>query len=564
LILKNGVIFAKIVQKNLTSMVYRRFLFLLFICLCSRLLPAQIHYTIEKLGSKINTSSDEITPIIDWDGKVMYFTRVGYPDFNKSLTMWGEDQNKVMTADEYNRTLREVYSKIAETFVLDPARSSYNQDVWIANSENSEFDKVIHPGAPINNALPNSISSMAPELRTFIVINQFIPDGGMDIGFSIVQQLNDTTWSFPQPLNIQNYYTYQSSTSLSMSSDGEVIALSLSRLDSQGDTDLYVCFKQNDSTWSAPQNLGKGINTKFREATPHLSADMKRLYFSSNRTGTLGGMDLYYAERLDSTWANWSEVRQFVYPINSKFDDSQPQFNAATGQFYFTSKREGSSDIYRVQTAPPMPMTVTIKGKITNGKTNEPIEADILFGELKEKYYQSIDFSKDGEFTINIPKGEEYKIMAQKSGFIGHPTTVKIEKYKNHPNGFRLDLILDPIEEEGKITLNNLYFKQSESVILEKSFPELENLADILQENKDLYIRIEGHTDNTGKAEELKALSERRAQAVKDFLITQKIKADRVQTIGFGGEKPIFETPKNEEQRQKNRRVEVKITKKKS
>lgn len=520
-------------------------------------------YTIEKLGAEINTSSDEITPIIDWDGKVIYFTRVGYPDFDKSLTMWGEDQHKVMSPEEYNKTLRDVYSKIAETFVLDPVRSSYNQDVWIANSVNGEFDKVVHPSAPINNALPNSISSMAPDLRTFIVINQFIPDGGMDIGFSIIKQTSDSSWSFPEPLMIKNYYTYQSGTSLSMGSDGETILLSLSRLDSQGDTDLYVSFKDSDSTWTAPRNLGKGVNTKFRETTPQLSNDMKRVYFASNRTGSLGGMDIYYVERLDSSWTNWSEVRQFVYPINSKFDDSQPQFNAATGQFYFTSKREGSSDIYRVQTAPPVPLTVTIKGKIMNAKTNKPIEADILFGDVKEKYYQNIDFSKNGEFSITIPKGEEYKIMAQKSGYIGHPTTVKVEKYKGFPGGFYLDLVLDSIEEESKITLNNLYFKQSESIILEKSFPELENLADILKENKDLNITIQGHTDITGKAEDLHALSERRAEAVKDFLVVQKIKSERIQVEGLGGTQPIFLTPKNEEQRQKNRRVEVKITKKK-
>ena len=187
----------------------------------------------------------------------------------------------------------------------------------------------------------------------------------------------------------------------------------------------------------------------------------------------------------------------------------------------------------------------------------------LLFGEMKDKYYQNIDFSKDGEFSITIPKGEEYKIMAQKSGYIGHPTTVKVEKYKGFPGGFHLDLVLDSIEEEGKITLNNLYFKQSEAIILEKSFPELENLADILKENKNLDITIQGHTDNTGKAEDLQALSEQRAKAVRDFLITQKIKPERVQVEGLGGTQPIFLTPKNEEQRQKNRRVEVKISKKK-
>jgi outer membrane protein OmpA-like peptidoglycan-associated protein len=542
--------------------LYLNFLFfLLFSPNACVSLWAQQAYLIEKLGPHINTTADEITPIVDWDGKVLYFTRVGAEVFNKNLIIDSIDQATVLSPFDYNNLLREVYSKIAETAVADPVHSSYNQDIWVAMTTRKDFDKVVHPPAPINNALPNSISSMMPALRTFLVVNQFIPEGGMDVGFSVVKQLSDSTWSFPEPLAIENYYTQQAGTSVNISSDGKVMIMGLSRADSYGDLDLYISFKNSDGSWSSPKNLGPKINTKFRESTPFLSQDMRRLYFASNRPSSLGGMDLYYVDRESDSWGSWSEERHFVYPINSSFDDSQPCFSPSTGFFFFTSKREGNSDIYRVQTAPPQPQKVMIRGKITSGIDGSAIDADILFT-AKEQEEWKINYSKNGEFSISIPKGLEYKFIAQKDGYISNTKYVKVEKYEHYPQGYQMDIKMVPIKEGEKIVLNNLYFKQSEPEILPQSFDELNDLADILIEHKDIKIQIEGHTDNSGNATDLIHLSEERALAVKVFLMKRGVKSERMLTKGFGGTEPIFPQPKDEKERQANRRVEIKIVNK--
>jgi outer membrane protein OmpA-like peptidoglycan-associated protein len=272
-------------------------------------------------------------------------------------------------------------------------------------------------------------------------------------------------------------------------------------------------------------------------------------------------MDLYFVDREDDTWENWSEEKHFIYPINSKADDSQPFFNPTTGFFYFTSKRQGSSDIYRVQTAPPMPQTVMITGKITNTKDNSPIEANILFGK-KGSEDLKISYTKNGEFIISVPKGEEYKVFAQKEGYVSNNQSVKVEKYNHYPSGYKMDLKLTPIEDGEKIVLRNLYFKQSEPEILPASFEELNDLANVLWENKNIEIQIEGHTDNSGNAEDLLTLSEKRAEAVKSFLVNKNIKPFRITIKGFGGTKPVHENPKTEAERQANRRVEIRIIKK--
>jgi OmpA-OmpF porin, OOP family len=72
-------------------------------------------------------------------------------------------------------------------------------------------------------------------------------------------------------------------------------------------------------------------------------------------------------------------------------------------------------------------------------------------------------------------------------------------------------------------------------------------------------VEIAGHTDNTGKAESNKTLSEKRAEAVKAYLVKKKVAAERLSTVGFGQEQPIGENT-NAAGKAKNRRVEFKIS----
>jgi Tol biopolymer transport system component len=79
------------------------------------------------------------------------------------------------------------------------------------------------------------------------------------------------------------------------------------------------------------------------------------------------------SKRLDETWKNWSEPVRLTKPVNSIADDSQPYFNMSTGYLYFTSKRDGNSDIFRIQLAPAQPTEITIRGRVLNRKTGRLI-----------------------------------------------------------------------------------------------------------------------------------------------------------------------------------------------
>ena len=482
-------------------------------------LVAQRKLELEKLHPQVNTDFDEIAPLVSLDGKTLYFTRLGSPDFERTLIEGEEDLATKLSAADYERYLGKIYTTLAGRTVSDPFRSAFNQDVWIAYSEGDDFDALWHPGYPLNNALPNSISSLTPAGNEVIVINQFIKEGGMGKGFSLVRQNADESWTFPEPITINNYHNSGPDVSMCISADGSVMILSLERADSRGKSDLYVSFREGEG-WGTPQNI-RSINTARREATPFLSEDKEYLFFASERRGRTGDSDINMVQRKDDSWQNWSRPLRYQKPINSKYDDSRPYFNAETGYLYFTSKRDGSSDIFRVQIAGPNPMFVTITGKIINSSTGEALPAEIQTG-FVDSEVRNTYVSTDGTFSIKVPKGGEYSIQARKPGYVGPIATVNYKKKYAYFKEKRIELELTPLEVGEKIELDPIFFAQSKATILERSFPALDKLAEYLKENAFINIRITGHTDNRGTPEILQRLSDDRAKAVKDYLVYRR------------------------------------------
>lgn len=515
-------------------------------------------FVLEKLPEFINSPYAEITPVVSRDGRTLFFTRVAYPEFCRYLFLDSIDLHEKFPPERYERILRNIYSELERKPVSNPAASSFNQDVWIAEADSAfTFYLLQHPGPPLNNALPNSITCITPDPNAFYCINQFSPKGDMTRGFSIIRR-TDSIWHFPKPIEIAEYYTITSEVNLTMSFDGKVLILSATRHDSQ-DMDLYVCFKEGENKWSKPHHLGPIINTRSRETTPFLSEDNRTLFFSSNRWESLGGNDIFMSKRLDDTWQNWSEPQRIVDPINSRADDSQPYFNMTSGYLYFTSTRDGNSDIFRVRIAPPQPTELTLRGRILHRKSYQPVtEAVVRYG--AEGNPTNTLSAPNGFFSLKIPKGVTFTLTPEKISLAGTPTTVFFPWDHYYFQEYQwIDLWMDSLEVGSKIELAPIYFKQSLPVILESSYGELERLADLLQNNPTLAIRIEGHTDNVGRPEDLQRLSEQRAQAIRDFLIARGIAPERIEGVGFGASRPVNDNS-TEELRAQNRRVEIRIT----
>ena len=516
--------------------------------------------SLERLPDGVNTDAyDEISPVVSRDGRQLYFTRSGSPDFNTQLLFNGTDaRDSIRDNVHYEQLLRDVYRQIGERGGGEAYTSRFNQDVWQAElARDGSVLAVTHPDTPLNNALPNALAAALPDPAHYVVLNQFPRRGGMAKGFSHVYARADGSWSWPEPLTIDDYGTRSDGVGMTLSADGEVMILSLERGGGRGATDLYLSRRLGPTHWSAPVNLGPGINTPSRESTPSLSEDKRTLYFSSNRRGR-GGNDIYFCRRLDDSWQNWSPARRFKPPISSEHDDSQPYFNEATGYLYFASNRAGSSDVYRVRVQPPRPVDLLVVGRVRHARTREPLEADVV---VKGRGYGGLDTvlaTSGGRFALHVDHYAELSLSAEKEGFLGHVERLSLRR-GGEATSYEIDIYLDPREAGGTITLAPIYFQQSKADVKVRSEPELARLRDLLAKYPNVYVRIEGHTDDRGPVDALDKLSRERAQAIRDYLVANGIDPRRVQAAGLGPRKPVASNDTTQG-REANRRVEVVIT----
>lgn len=207
---------------------------------------------------------------------------------------------------------------------------------------------------------------------------------------------------------------------------------------------------------------------------------------------------------------------------------------------------------------------VVVNGKVvdTDGK---PLSADIYYESLKshEKIGSAKSDPATGNFSIVLPFGENYGFYAQKKGYLPVSQNLNLSSRKKIPDNVEVVLQLPPIQERGTIQINNLFFESKSFQIAPESAPELDRLAEIVKENPEIEIQIEGHTDNVGKKKDNLLLSEKRALAVAEYLSKRhSIPMQRIQTRGFGDSVPLNKND-SDEGRRKNRRVNFTILKKK-
>ncbi len=189
---------------------------------------------------------------------------------------------------------------------------------------------------------------------------------------------------------------------------------------------------------------------------------------------------------------------------------------------------------------------------------NNPVEGEqIIFEGLNSKINYKGVSNSEGKFDISLKGGETYLIKIKSVGKAKDynrfeiPVLGENESYGN--------IILTIQFEQPKIfTLDNVEFESGKSSLTEESYTELEELTEYMKLKEDLVIEIAGHTDDVGEEEPNLILSEARAAAVRNYLITEGISPERILAKGYGENQPIApnSTP---EGRQRNRRTEVRI-----
>ncbi len=481
------------------------------------------------------------------------------------------------------------------TTVLAPkwmgdAPMQYQEDMYVSLWNGKKWSYSEPLPAPMNGYGNEGSQSFSADGRYmfFVQCSNRENIGSCDIWYSIRKE---NKWSNPINLGEPANSRYWESNPV-MSPTGDMIYFTSNRPEGLGGKDIWCVQVYIDDygylkTYN-PQPLGKPVNTDKDEFAPFIHADNHTLYFSSDGHKGLGGQDIFRTVRNDD--GTWTQPENLGYPINTHGDESGFVINGLGNKAYFASdqleNRGMKLDIYEIDlpvTIQPRTRMVYSPGRVYDIQTGKPLQArvEIFEGATNKRHFESITDAADGSFVAFLPQNlhtnsslklgevaqpEGYEnnssfltpnsslifaLSAQREGYI--PYTMSITT-----PGDSILVGLTRIAPGNSITLNNLYFDYDSDEILPTSNAEIERLSLFLKRNKQVKIEIIGHTDNQGSKTYNLDLSRRRANALMNALIKKGIVADRLTAKGMGSEAPIA-TNDTEEGRAQNRRVEILI-----
>lgn len=386
--------------------------------------------------------------------------------------------------------------------------------------------------------------------------------GSCDLFYS---QNNGTNWSKPVNLG-SKINTKHWETQPSFSSDGKTLyfirGMTYDRQRRNPDNqDIYVTTITEDGQWSKPEKLPPNINSPHREESVQIHPDGKTLYFSSNGHPGMGGMDLYMSRKLDDN--TWSDPINLGYPLNTFKNDISILISPKGDKGYFSSDREGGFgdlDLYSFNVDKkfkPLPITF-IKGKIIDAESKLPLFAFFQLTDLKKGNIISQMQSKleNGEFLITVPKNIDFALHAEKEGYMFYSRNIYRDSLSLSKDGF-LIIELEKVKP-GTFILENIFFEKSKSSLKKSSLVELNKVLKLMQINPDLKIQISGHTDSDGDDDFNLELSINRAKSVVNWLIENSIDKNRLSFKGYGETRPIEEN-NSIANKAKNRRTELTI-----
>ena len=172
-----------------------------------------------------------------------------------------------------------------------------------------------------------------------------------------------------------------------------------------------------------------------------------------------------------------------------------------------------------------------------------------------KKYYTQ-ETDSEGYAEVLVPVGQKYDLVYLSLGRKDVAAKVPVSNEPNQNIKLTLRYKRHEPTKEPRFVLSGVTFDTGKATIRPESFPRLDSVVEYMMYKKSARIEIAGHTDNVGNPKANKTLSEKRAQACRDYLISKGIDGSRIEAVGYGDERPIAPND-TEAGRQLNRRIEA-------
>lgn len=489
------------------------------------------NFSIVNLGTQINSEWDDFAPVLnEAEDEIVFTSRRRDGNLNENV-------------DEDNKPF---------------------EDIFISKKVAGAWTAAKNIGAPINTTSHDSNLAMSADGKILLICSD---KGNGDIFYC--ERQPDNTWGSPKPLpgNINSEYEEKSAT---LSRDQKTIYFSSNRPGGFGGIDIYKATKDSKGNWGTVKNLGPSINTEANDDAPFIDYDDKTLYFSSESHKGMGGYDIFKSV-MDAKGA-WSQPENMGYPINTPDNDIFYVHTKDGKRGYYSSVREdalGYEDIYIVTVpdkneepvteAPKRKIPLKYLVRIVDSGSKKSMEAKVKLQGASDNVIVGSSSPVSGVYEFRVSDAKDYKLSVEAEGFMFVNETITLEGSAEQEKVMMKTIELKKLEVGLVTVLRNIYFEFNKATFKQESYGELNKLERMLQQNTAMKVEIGGHTDIIGTKGYNKLLSQKRAEAVKDYLTQKGIDSRRITAVGYGASKPLASNDDEEDGRELNRRVEFKV-----
>jgi len=361
----------------------------------------------------------------------------------------------------------------------------------------------------------------------------FMDDGGD--GNLYYSMRNDTTWTKIKSVGKYVNSIYWEAHGF-VTPDGKTMYFSSNRPGGEGELDIWSSQRLADGSWERPVNLGNIINTPYDESTPFFDPENNALLFSSIGHISMGGYDVFRSiKRGDS----WTQPVGMPYAFNTVQENTNFILNNNAPGFVASrfDDKTNLRNIYAVVAVDPADELTTASGtiKLEDGLEVDPKVAlitvkNLTTGEIK----QNIPVAKDGSFNFEIKPGE-YEVYISHDGY--HTDTINLSLPLYYAGSY---LAVNPMLAPEKVSagdflsIKNILFDFDKYELTPEAKPTLEMLKNIMINYPELIIEVAGYTDSKGSIDYNKKLASKRAQAVIDYFTSTGIDITKFVKKAFG------------------------------
>lgn len=224
--------------------------------------------------------------------------------------------------------------------------NEFFEDIFVSYSKEGKWSAPQNIGTVVNTELHESAIGLSPDgKQLYIYIDNNKHKG--DIFYSKLDKAG--AWSVPSPMD-NTINTEFIENAITFTADGKTIYFSSNKPGGKGGMDLYTSTLDKNSKWTLPVNLGDVINTEHDDEAPFIASDGVSLYFASKGHEGMGGYDIFKSV-LDTVTKQWSVPANMQYPINSTDDDIYFSISNDGKNAYFSSVKAngvGDVDIFKI------------------------------------------------------------------------------------------------------------------------------------------------------------------------------------------------------------------------